>query len=153
MTTDVAPSVDPTYRHVDKVAVPVAAPGPLKWYDIREPSRSISEDVRAEAHEKVASLVSPSDLGFVLLHLCGDDFYFLLVSRWRNENELWETVLAKSGDAPFELVEPGATHATFCVWELAVVNAERLAWIDFLRTARSAADLAAYQSARFSGAV
>jgi hypothetical protein len=153
MTTDAATLVDPSYRHVDKLAVPAESPGPLKWYDIHEPSRSIPDAVRFEAHARAVSMVDSSDVGFVLLHLCGDDFYFLLISRWRNENELWETVLAKSGDGSFDIVEPGATHATFCVWELAVVNAERLAWIDYLRTERAAADLAAYQAARFSGAV
>ena len=33
-----------------------------------------------------------------ILHRCGEDFYFLLVCTWRNENELWETVWAKNGD-------------------------------------------------------
>ena len=38
------------------------------------------------------------ELGFVVLHRCGESFYFLLVCTWRNENELWETVWAKDGD-------------------------------------------------------
>ena len=38
------------------------------------------------------------ELGFVILHRCGESFYFLLVCTWRNENELWETVWAKDGD-------------------------------------------------------
>jgi hypothetical protein len=38
-------------------------------------------------------------LGFVVLHRCGADFYFLLVSTWRNENELWESVYAKDNAA------------------------------------------------------
>lgn len=32
------------------------------------------------------------DLGFAILHRCGESFYFLLVSTWGNDNELWETV-------------------------------------------------------------
>ena len=68
------------------------------------------------------------DLGFVILHRCGEDFYFLLVCTWRNENELWETVWAKDGDAdvffrPWAI--DGAHRPTFCVWELGAVVHER----------------------------
>ena len=73
------------------------------------------------------------ELGFVILHRCGADFYFLIVSTWRNDNELWSTVWAKNGDEdpafrswPTDV----GTIPTFCVWELAAVCFERRAWSD-----------------------
>ena len=33
------------------------------------------------------SLALDDDLGFVILHRCGESFYFLIVSTWRNDNE------------------------------------------------------------------
>ena len=38
-------------------------------------------------------------LGFVILHRCGADFYFLIVCTWRGNNEVWETVFYKEGEA------------------------------------------------------
>ena len=60
---------------------------------IRALARRCLRDAR-----KAGTLGVEDGLGFVILHRCGDDFYFLLVSTWRNENELWETVWAKCGD-------------------------------------------------------
>ena len=70
------------------------------WLRTRSPCRSPSGQSRAAA---CAMRLAPGDLGrlgelgFVVLHRCGEDFYFLLVCTWRNENELWETVWAKDG--------------------------------------------------------
>ena len=75
----------------------------------------------------------------MILHRCGESFYFLLVCTWRNENELWETMWAKTGDDdvffrpwPAE----GAHRPTFCVWELGAVCQEREAWTRYLCSAR-----------------
>ncbi len=161
MTTASLPTdrvVDPGYRHYDKVAEPTAgvatSPG-LKWYEIRRPTAEIDDGVRAEARALVAAdgEFTADDVGFVLLHLCGESFYFLLVGRWRGTNELWETVYTKDGAGPFELTRPGPTKATFCVWELAVVNHERLAWTTYLRGQRTDGDRSTYLAERFSGPV
>lgn len=147
--------VDPGYRHVDKYASRM--PGSthsLSWYEIREPDRTIDPQVELAAREHAAREIESGDEGFVLLHLCGEAFYFLLVCRWRNGNELWETVFARSdGEAGFSLVDPDSTFATFCVWELAVVAAQRTAWIDYLRSERTEADLSAYRDFTFEGTV
>ena len=150
--------VDPGYRHHDKLAAPapdVASRPGLKWYEIRSPDREISDYVRAQARAVLAGddVFTADDLGFVLLHLCGESFYFLLVSRWRGSNEIWETVYTKDGVESFELSVPAATKATFCVWELGVVNHERLAWTAYLRSSRTDADRVTYLADRFSGAV
>ena len=74
----------------------------LKWYDIAEGERPIPRDITALAHEALDEIAGQhalaGELGFVILHRCGESFYFLLVSTWRNENELWETVRAKAGE-------------------------------------------------------
>ena len=80
-----------------------------------------------------------SSLGFVVLHRCGESFYFLLVSTWQNDNELWETVWAKDGedDPEFHPWPLEGTHRpTFCVWELGAVAHERLAWSAYLLSER-----------------
>ena len=62
------------------------------------------------------------ELGFVILHRCGESFYFLLIASWRNENELWETVWAKNGEGATGLravAVEGPHRPAFCVWELA----------------------------------
>lgn len=74
--------------------------------------------------------------GFVILHRCGTaGFYFLIVSTWRGNNEVWETVYYKNGEAmaDFALFPRDAAHKpTFCVWELAAVWHETKAWERFL---------------------
>jgi hypothetical protein len=80
--------------------------------------------------------------GFVVHHLCGDSFFYLVVNTWRHSNELWETVYYKDGSdfpsleqAPREgLHKPG-----FCVWELGAVHHEQQAWQRYLRSPRDAA--------------
>jgi hypothetical protein len=149
--------VDPAYRHLEKSAFPLSRDGDaidrLKWYSVRESSQEVHPSVLSEASEMVAHLVSPEDVGFVIVHLCGPDFVFLIVCRWRQNNELWETVFGKAGAAPFEAVHGGDTRATFCVWELGVVGAERVAWATFLRSKREELDLLRYEADRFSGLV
>src|SRR5262245_22231054 len=96
--------VEPGHRHDYKVAEPqpslMLKDAILKWYDIAPPDEPVPLAVRALARRclrdaaKDGTLGVEDGLGFVVLHRCGDDFYFLLVSTWCNENELWETVWA-----------------------------------------------------------
>ncbi len=119
--------IDPGYRHIAKRAAPgevLRLPGAvLKWYAVSPEDRPVPEGITqlARAH-LLGSPPEARGLGFVILHRCGADFYFLLVSTWRNNNELWETVLYKNGDAmaDFALFPRDESHKpTFCVWELA----------------------------------
>ena len=102
-------AVRPDYEHYSKhvhpapsIALPDAV---LKWYDIAPPDAPVPSDIRALAESnlrdasRAGELGLDGDLGFVILHRCGESFYFLLVATWRNDNELWETVWAKDGDA------------------------------------------------------
>jgi hypothetical protein len=142
-------AVDPAYEHRPKAAragQSVALGNTLlKWYEIApegDPApASISDLARLGLADaaRLGELRLDGELGFVILHRCGEAFYFLLVSTWQNDNELWETVWAKDGpdDPAFHPWPLDGTHRpTFCVWELGVVAYERIAWSRFLRTAR-----------------
>jgi len=153
------------YRHLTKEIA--HAPGielggsSFKWYDIAPPDEPVPGPIRALARGSLRGAVDSGaialddDLGFVILHRCGESFYFLLVSTWRNDNELWETVWAKDGaDAEFgPWPLPEAHHPTFCVWELGAVWHEQQAWSRFLRSGRGAEDVYAYLADSHSGPV
>lgn len=160
------PDVDEAYSHAGKLALtrPSIALGEavLKWYDIAPVDRPIEPDTMLLARHALAEADRFGELrlggvsGFVILHRCGDGFHFLLVSTWRNSNELWETVWAKDGDGdpdfhPWPL--EGSHRPTFCVWELGVVAHERAAWIRFLRSRRDAEARLAYLRDTFEGEV
>ena len=159
-------SVTPEYRHVEKVVTPepsLALEGTiLKWYDIAPDDAPVPLAIRALARRNLRdaahdrTLGDLGDLGFVVLHRCGEDFYFLLLCTWRNENELWETVWAKNGaeDVFFRPWPADAAHRpTFCVWELGALCHERDAWGEYLRSARDEAARKAYLRTSYHGVV
>jgi hypothetical protein len=81
-------------------------------------------------------------LGFVILHRCANEFYFLIVNTWRGNNELWETVFYKDGPAmpDFALWPRDHVHKpAFCVWELMSVWHETKSWERFLLSTRDEA--------------
>lgn len=154
--------VENSYRHRSKLIVPgellVLPSARLKWYDIHPSENPVDPGVRDRAHRFLASEVAAGrlrlsdDLGFVLLHRCGESFYFLLVSVWRGNNELWETVYTCDG-GEFAPVEGGHTRATFCVWELGAVWHEQQAWSRFLYSARDEPALTGWLADRYAGEV
>jgi hypothetical protein len=133
----------------------------LKWYDIAPPEASIPLAVHALARRnlreawRMATLPLAGQLGFVMLHRCGESFYFLLVATWRNRNELWETVLTKASDeAPrFGPLPVEYSHRPFSVWELGAVAHERNAWNRYLSTSRDELAERAYLRDTFDGEV
>lgn len=159
-------AVTSDYRHVSKLIRPAPSvalnDAVLKWYDIAAADapipREIHELARARLREAARSgeLGVSGDLGFVILHRCGQSFYFLLVSTWRNDNELWETVWAKDGDGDLTFrpwpIE-GTHRPTFCVWELGAVWHEQQAWSRYLRSPRDDAAKQAYLRASYQGTV
>ena len=153
--------VDAQYRHYPKVFAPqpelALGTGRLKWYHLAKQETPVEPAVERLAREylEAGRLQVDGELGFVILHRCGADFYFLLVSTWRNANELWESVLYKDGRMQgFDTFKfEGQHRATFCVWELAGVWHEQQAWSRYLRTARDEAARVAYLADRFTGSV
>jgi hypothetical protein len=158
--------VRPDYTHISKLIRPapslVLDAGVLKWYDIAPADAPVPPEIRElarnglEEASKSGALGLSGDLGFVILHRCGESFYFLLVLTWRNDNELWETVWAKDGenDASFRPWPIEATHRpTFCVWELGAVWHEQQAWSNYLRSERDQVAKRAYLHASYEGLV
>ena len=113
--------------------------------------------VESAAHEALPEAVSgdvlTGELGFAILHRCGEHFYFLLIASWRNENELWETVWAKTAeDAAFApWITDGPHHPAFCVWELRAVCHEQRAWSSYLRSSRDAVAKKEYLKDTYTG--
>lgn len=129
----------------------------LKWYDIRPPDVEISQEQVAESRAFVAAQVARlkfvGELGFVLLHRAGP-VLLLLLTTWRNINELWESLYVKdlTRDGGYDALEFASSHrGTFCVWELGPVWHERHAWVRFLSSKRDEEAKLAYVNDRFSG--
>lgn len=149
--------------HYDKHAEPSAnldiGGSSLKWYNLAKPDEPVPSDIYDLARiflrrENSGEQSNFGEMGFVILHRCGSDFYFLLVSTWRNGNELWESVYAKTSDAEadFTVFPLTETHrATFCVWELAIVWHEQQAWRRFLLSANDQAAKDAYLNDIYRG--
>ena len=152
--------VSANYVHRDKFASPcvgiVAGDSQLKWSNIAPLDAPVPKEIEKLARDYLKDVRVAGDLGFVILHRCGEAFYFLLVSTWRNENELWESVYAKANaDEPtFKPFTVETTHrGTFCVWELGVVWHEQQAWKRFLTSKRATEDVTRYLNDRFEGSV
>lgn len=158
--------VDPAYRHVSKAARTgqsiALGDSVLKWYEIAPEDDPVPPAIGDLARLALADaarfgeLRLGGSLGFVILHRCGADFYFLLVSTWQNENELWETVWAKDGvDDPEFHPWPleGSHRPTFCVWELGAVSHEARAWSTYLRSPRDREARLAYLRDAYEGVV
>jgi hypothetical protein len=136
--------VDAKYVHISKRVTPIDPLEPdgavLKWYGIYAEDQPIPEELtRLARHRLTREALDAAGMGFVLLHRCGVDFYFLIVCTWRGSNEIWETVFYKDGDAmsDFALFPRDGVHKpAFCVWELVPVWHEQQAWARFLLSAR-----------------
>ncbi|MET0606919.1 MAG: hypothetical protein ABWZ80_10705 [Beijerinckiaceae bacterium] len=161
-----AASVAAVYRHRPKQATtgPGLALGTayLKWYEVAPAEQPAPATIRALARGFLrrqadeGSLGVGGEIGFVILHRCSEEFYFLLLGTWRNENELWESVYARTSARSVDF-EPftfeGPHRGTFCVWELGAVWHERQAWLRYLESKRDAAAREAYAADQYEGPV
>jgi hypothetical protein len=153
------------YQHHDKLITPsdgLALPDAyLKWYEVRWPGAEIPAELGTDAREFLRAeaaagrLDISGELGFVIHHLCGESFYFLIVCTWRNQNEMWETLygqdLATGGG--YRLIPQGSHLEVICVWELGAVLHEQQAWSRYLRSARDEQAKRAYLQDQFTGTV
>jgi hypothetical protein len=141
--------IDAQYRHAPKTVAPgdtLELPGGvLKWYAVHPEDRGVPDEITRLARSFLKKTVlEAKGFGFVILHRCGKDFYFLIVSTWRNNNELWETVFYKNGDSmdDFALFPRESVHKpAYCVWELVPLWHEQQAWTRFLNSGRAPAAL------------
>ena len=151
--------IDQDYAHGPKQVVPrerlEVSKAFIKWYDIHPVDRPAPDEIRQLARNYLMSTkLDARGLGFLLLHRCGEGFYFLIVCTWRNSNELWETVFYKNGDAmpefrPFP--RDGSHKPAFCVWELVPVWHEQQAWVRFLLSARDEAAAEEWARDQYAG--
>jgi hypothetical protein len=147
------------YAHSEKWVTPAdpirMSGAAFKWYLLAPKNDPVPQEINRLAQAYLArQSLDAKGLGFVILHRCGKSFYFLLVSTWRGNNELWETVFYKDGDemADFDLFpREGAHKPTFCVWEMAAVLHEKEAWEHFLSSARDGAAAKSWLEDRYTG--
>ncbi len=130
-----------------------------QWHDLHPDEAPITPAEQAAARALIAGeagvLGLDRDLGFVILHRA-QSVLLLLVTVWRETNEMWECVYVKdaaSADAYRLAAGPGQLRATFCVWELGVVGHERQAWVRYLRSDRNDAEKRTCLADRFAGVV
>jgi len=133
----------------------------LKWYDLYPSDAEITREqvdecrVFIEAEVDAGRLKLDGDLGFVILHRAGS-VLLLLITTWRNTNEMWESVYAKVANQaePYKPITFETSHrGTYCVWELGAVWHERNAWVRFLTSRRDEQARLEYVNDRFSGLV
>lgn len=152
-------SANPTYRHVEKAVqshrVVHLNNSQLKWYDIARADQPVGPTVRNLAQNFLTTqstrtgVPRENELGFVLLHRCGDGFYFLMLCTWRENNELWKTVYYLDAETmtDFAIFQQDDDHkGTFCVWEMNVVSHESQAWTTYLMSDREPCDVDIYLS-------
>lgn len=157
-TLDIIP-VHPSYKHYGKAiqSQGIVRPngGHLKWYDIARCDQLIGPSTRSLAQRFLLSQSASSgvpnkhDLGFVLLHRCGEGFYFLMLCTWRENNELWKTVYYLNDQTmpDFALFPQHTDHkGAFCVWEMSVVSFEAQVWTAYLMSERTYQDVDTYLS-------
>ena len=153
--------VGESYKHGPKRAAPTEPVEGnsvfLKWYWLAPEDRQVPDEIDRLARSFLArqTNLEAKGLGFVILHRCGEDFYFLIVNTWRGNNEVWETVFYKNGDAMTDFAlwpRDGMHKPTFCVWELAPVWHETKSWERFLMSARDEAAAKIWQRDLYSGA-
>lgn len=152
--------IDAGYRHGPKQATPgetlQQSGAVLKWYAVYPQDRHVPDEITQLARAYLTkNELEAKGFGFVILHRCGNDFYFLIVSTWRNNNELWETVFYKNGNAMADFAPwPRETmhKPTYCVWELVPLWHEQKAWEPFLKSSRDEAAARSWLNDRYAGA-
>jgi hypothetical protein len=153
------------YAYYEKVITPregLSLDGAyLKWYDLYPADAEITAQQASEtraflqARAEAGRLKLQGELGFVILHRAGA-YLLLLVTTWRNTNEMWESIYVKDLSKPggYEALTFDSDHkGTYCVWELGIVWHERHAWVRFLSSKRDAAAKQAYVADVFAGRI
>ena len=151
--------VEESYRHGPKRVTPgdsIETNGAVfKWYAVHPEDLPIPDEIDGLAQSYLArTALEARGLGFVILHRCGADFYFLIVNTWRGNNEVWESVYYKNGEAMTDFAlwpRDGVHKPAFCVWELGPVLHEKGSWERFLTSERDEAAAQVWLADLYSG--
>jgi hypothetical protein len=133
----------------------------LKWYNLHPAGAEITDaqvmDTKAfiKSESEAGRLKLDNELGFVILHRAGDNL-LLLITTWRNTNEMWESVYLKKADGTDEFIQikfDSYHKGTYCVWELGILWHERTAWVHFIESKRDEEAKLAYLNDLFSSTI
>ncbi len=130
----------------------------LKLYAITAPGCRVDAELLGHALRVAGpALPSPSAApgrpraGFVVVHATVKRIY-VLVCWWAEENEVHQRIFsAPAGHA--DHLAPHGSPAIGCVWELAVTDFERRAWLTHVLARPGGPDLDAYLARELSDAV
>ncbi len=158
-------NVAPGYAHHWREAEPgvlLVTPAALfKWYHVHQAGIAVPDALDTEARGVLADAVASGNLAvghglnFAMLHV-STAVSFLIAGVWAQNQEMWETVWVKERGSERGFVRnasDGWNVPTLCVWELGVVQHERMAWHRYLFTPRADADKRAYLDDLFTGQV
>ncbi len=133
----------------------------FKWYNLFPIKNEINQEQVFETREFIKEEINSGrlkldkEIGFVILHRAGD-YLLLLITTWRNTNEMWESVYYKRVEQSdnYKQMEFKNNHkGTYCVWELSIVWHERNAWLKFIQSKHNEEAKLKYLNELFSGIV
>jgi hypothetical protein len=130
----------------------------LKLYAIAAPECAVGPELVEHAlRVGAAALPAPATTpqrygaGFVVVHAAPARSY-VLVCWWSDENEIHQRMFSAPAGRP-ESLAPHGGAAIGCVWELAVTDFERRAWLAHVLTRPGGPDLAGYLAEELTGVV
>lgn len=108
-------------------------------------AKSLAEPLLESAREHYG-------VGFMGIHQ-GKTAHFIFVDWWARENELNHHVFTSTLERPKQFSDETAGGVMACVWDLAVIQFERAAWIDTVLKTGGREGFGAYLSRRLEGEV
>jgi hypothetical protein len=149
------------YEHEWRLATPrepiVVPGGVFKWYHVHRDDVPVPDELDDAARRLIERDAAGWDLSyglnFALIHQ-SVSWAYLIVGIWRGHQEWWERIYAVELKTPyaFTATEPdGAFMPGACVWELAVICHERMAWHRYLFSDREDEDKRAWLADTYDG--
>ena len=147
-------------RHVRCLGIQDISGHTMKLYALQASGRTVSDALTAAAIDAVTTVLPgrvpdglpPHRIGFVIIH-AGEDANWLLVDQWVDGAIMCHRLLRASRDgadaAHFKPVSD--SDLCFCVWEGAIIDFERRAFIATMM--RAAPDPLAYFAAQLDGSL
>jgi hypothetical protein len=119
----------------------------LKLYAVSAPGCAVGARLEEQALHTAGQALPPAappryGVGFVIVHATPGRSY-VLVCWWSDENEIHQRMFSASAERPDHLA-PHDSPAIGCVWELAVTDFERRAWLAHVLARPAGPDLAGY---------